>query len=169
MPSWRDPNGGRSVAPLPTAFCDRKATQEKGGSYGDRAPPAGKAAMTPRRVTPAAPGLRARALGYRFRESLFFLPVLIVLAGLALALVVDDLNRWLRADAWPLATALRMAPEVAVWFLSGVAGAMITTAGVVFSLTVVSLQLASSQFSPRVLRTFVRDRLSQVVIGTLVA
>jgi uncharacterized membrane protein len=108
-------------------------------------------------------------LGYRFRESLFFLPVLIVLAGLGLALVVDDLNRWLRADAWPLATALRMTPEVAVWFLSGVAGAMITTAGVVFSLTVVSLQLASSQFSPRVLRTFVRDRLSQVVIGTLIA
>ena len=125
--------------------------------------------MTPRRVTPAAPGLRARALGYRFRESLFFLPVLIVLAGLGLALVVGDLNRWLRADAWPLATALRMTPEVAVWFLSGVAGAMITTAGVVFSLTVVSLQLASGQFSPRVLRTFVRDRLSQVVIGTLVA
>jgi uncharacterized membrane protein len=51
----------------------------------------------------------------------------------------------------------------------GVTGAMITTAGVVFSLTVVSLQLASGQFSPRVLRTFVRDRLSQVVIGTLVA
>jgi uncharacterized membrane protein len=95
--------------------------------------------------------------------------VLIVLAGLGLALVVGDLNRWLRADAWPLATALRMTPEIAVWFLSGVAGAMITTAGVVFSLTVVSLQLASSQFSPRVLRTFVRDRLTQVVIGTLVA
>ena len=56
-----------------------------------------------------------------------------------------------------------------MWFLSGVAGAMITTAGVVFSLTVVSLQLASGQFSPRVLRTFVRDRLSQVVIGLLVA
>jgi uncharacterized membrane protein len=32
---------------------------------------------------------------------------------------------------------------------------------VVFSLTVVSLQLASSQFSPRVLRSFIRDRLSQ--------
>jgi uncharacterized membrane protein len=46
-----------------------------------------------------------------------------------------------------------------------VAGTTITTAGVVFSLTVVSLQLASSQFSPRVMRSFIRDRLSQVVIG----
>src|SRR5690606_37882885 len=59
--------------------------------------------------------------------------------------------------------------EVASWLLSTLAGAMITTAGVVFSLTVVSLRLASGQFSPRVMRSFVRDRLSQVVIGLLVA
>lgn len=124
--------------------------------------------MTRRRGT-LAPGLRARALGYRFRESLFFLPTLIVLAGLGLGLVVGDLNRWLHADAWPLPGALRMTPEAATSFLSVVAGATITTAGVVFSLTVVSLQLASGQFSPRVLRTFVRDRLGQVVIGLLVA
>lgn len=124
--------------------------------------------MTRRRAT-LAPGLRARSLGYRFRESLFFLPALIVLAGLGLGLVVGVLNRWLGADAWPVPDALRMTPDAASSFLSVVAGATITTAGVVFSLTVVSLQLASGQFSPRVLRTFVRDRLSQVVIGSLVA
>lgn len=61
-----------------------------------------------------------------------------------------------------------MSSNTAVWLLSTVAGAMITTAGVVFSLTVVSLQPASSQFSPRVMRSFVRDRLSQVVIGLLI-
>ena len=44
----------------------------------------------------------------------------------------------------------------------------ITTVGVVFSLTVVSLQLASGQFSPRVMRSFIRGRLSQGVIGLLV-
>ena len=38
----------------------------------------------------------------------------------------------------------------------------------VFSLTVVSLQLASGQFSPRVMRSFIRGRLSQGVIGLLV-
>ncbi|WP_199582731.1 DUF2254 domain-containing protein [Blastococcus sp. TF02-09] len=64
---------------------------------------------------------------------------------------------------------LAMSSNTATWLLSTVAGAMITTAGVVFSLTVVSLQLASSQFSPRVMRSFVRDRLSQVVIGLLIA
>lgn len=36
-------------------------------------------------------------------------------------------------------------------------------------MTVVSLQLASSQFSPRVMRSFIRDRASQTVIGVLVA
>jgi uncharacterized membrane protein len=46
---------------------------------------------------------------------------------------------------------------------------MVTTVGVVFSLTVVSLQLASGQFSPRVMRSFIRDRISQAVIGLLVA
>jgi uncharacterized membrane protein len=69
----------------------------------------------------------------------------------------------------PLPGTLQMSSNTATWLLSTVAGAMITTAGVVFSLTVVSLQLASSQFSPRVMRSFVRDRLSQVVIGLLIA
>jgi uncharacterized membrane protein len=60
-----------------------------------------------------------------------------------------------------------MSPDAAVTLLSTVAGATITTAGVVFSLLVVSLQLASGQFSPRVLRTFWRDRMGQVLIGLL--
>lgn len=44
----------------------------------------------------------------------------------------------------------------------------ITTVGVVFPRTVVRLQLASNQFSPRVMGSFTRDRLSQGVIGLLV-
>jgi uncharacterized membrane protein len=59
--------------------------------------------------------------------------------------------------------------STAARLLSTVAGATITTAGVVFSLTVVSPQLASSQFSPPVMRSFIRDRLSQSVIGALTA
>ena len=62
-----------------------------------------------------------------------------------------------------------MTPDAATTLLSTVAGATITTAGVVFSLLVVSLQLASGQFSPRVLRTFWRDRIGQVLIGLLLA
>jgi uncharacterized membrane protein len=45
--------------------------------------------------------------------------------------------------------------------LSAIAGSMITFTGLVFSITIVTLQLTSSQFSPRVLRNFLRDRFSQ--------
>jgi uncharacterized membrane protein len=47
--------------------------------------------------------------------------------------------------------------------------AMITVTGLVFSLTVVALQIASGQFSPRLLRNFLRDRPSKVVLAIFVA
>jgi uncharacterized membrane protein len=120
-----------------------------------------------RRRGPALP-LRAAAAAYRFRESLFALPALIVLGGVLLSELAAAADRSLDGrTAVPL--TLDMNANAAIWLLATVAGAMITTAGVVFSLTVVSLQLASSQFSPRVMRSFIRDRLSQVVIGLLVA
>ena len=53
--------------------------------------------------------------------------------------------------------------------LETIAGSMITIAGVVFSLTLVALSLASSQFGPRLLRNFMRDTTNQFVLGTFVA
>ncbi|AGG65874.1 hypothetical protein H924_02100 [Corynebacterium callunae DSM 20147] len=112
--------------------------------------------------------LRLAMLSYRFEESLFLYPALIMSGGIVLAVVatvVDDaLGHGTRV---PL--TLTMSSNAATWLLATVAGAMITTVGVVFSLTVVSLQLASDQFSPRVMRSFIRDRLSQRVIGLLVS
>ncbi|MEO5651686.1 MAG: DUF2254 domain-containing protein [Marmoricola sp.] len=53
--------------------------------------------------------------------------------------------------------------------LSTIAGAMISVTGLVFSITIVALQLASSQFSPRVLRTFLDDRIPQNALGVFAA
>jgi uncharacterized membrane protein len=53
--------------------------------------------------------------------------------------------------------------------LSTIAGSMITVAGVVFSITIVAFQLASSQFGPRLLRNFMRDTGNQVVLGAFIA
>lgn len=50
-----------------------------------------------------------------------------------------------------------------------IAGSMITIAGVVFSMTLVALSLTSSQLGPRLLRNFMRDTSTQVVLGTFVA
>ncbi|ANH38792.1 hypothetical protein I601_2372 [Nocardioides dokdonensis FR1436] len=53
--------------------------------------------------------------------------------------------------------------------LSTIAGAMISVTGLVFSNTMVVLQLASSQFSPRVLQTFLEDRVTQHTLGVFTA
>ena len=50
-----------------------------------------------------------------------------------------------------------------------VSATMITVTGLVFSLTVVALQISSTQFSPRLLRTFLRDRGTQVVLSIFVS
>jgi uncharacterized membrane protein len=49
-----------------------------------------------------------------------------------------------------------------------VAGATITVTGVVFSITIVALSLASQQFGPRLLNSFMRDRANQVVFGSFI-
>ncbi len=53
--------------------------------------------------------------------------------------------------------------------LSTIAGAMISVTGLVFSITIVVLQLASSQFSPRVLPAFLEDRITQNTLGLFAA
>ncbi len=121
---------------------------------------------TPDSVAPQVRRLRQRALRDRLRESLLFLPLLLLAGGVLVEEAAHLVDRhygigWL--------DSFTMAPDAAVTLLSTVAGATITTAGVVFSLLVVSLQLASGQFSPRVLRTFWRDRMGQVLIGLLLA
>jgi uncharacterized membrane protein len=83
-------------------------------------------------------------------------------------------QRWLAqldrsAAAARLPLLLRLSPEATISLLSTIAGATVTTVGVVFSLIVVTLQLASGQFSPRVLRSYFRDRNSQLLIGLLAA
>ncbi|WP_422735762.1 DUF2254 domain-containing protein [Micromonospora sp. WMMD729] len=53
--------------------------------------------------------------------------------------------------------------------LSSIITAMISFTALVFSITVVAVQLASSQYSPRVLRTFLQDRITQAALGTFLA
>lgn len=60
-------------------------------------------------------------------------------------------------------------PDGARSVLSTIAGSMISVAGVTFSITMVTLSLASSQLGPRLLNNFMRDRGNQVVLGTFIA
>ncbi len=56
-------------------------------------------------------------------------------------------------------------PDAARAVLQAIAGSLITVTSLTFSLTVVTLQLASSQFSPRVLRTFAADRFVHITLA----
>jgi uncharacterized membrane protein len=111
--------------------------------------------------------LRVRAIRDRLRESMLFLPGLMLLASVIIAFVLAAIDK--AHQARPLPWTFAFTPGTASTLLGIVAGAVITTAGVVFSLLVVSLQLASGQFSPRVLRGFRRDRSGQVLIGLLLS
>ena len=86
-------------------------------------------------------------------------------------------RRDLRAGSRGLPTATWTFPswvnngsaDAARQILIGIAAAVITVVGLVFSITIVALTLASTQFGPRMLRNFIRDRGTQVTLGTFVA
>jgi uncharacterized membrane protein len=110
--------------------------------------------------------VRIREWAERIRHSLWFIPGLATVAAAAVALLMLALSEALgRADAdFPI--VFSAGPDGARATLQAIAGSVITVAGVVFSITIVALQLTSTQFSPRVLRNFLRDRPNQVVLGT---
>ena len=100
------------------------------------------------------------------RSSFWFVPSLIVAVSIALAVALVEVgsigsDRWLAR--WP--RLFGAGAEGARGMLSTIAGSMITVAGVTFSMTLVTLTLASSQYTSRILRNFMRDRVTQVVLG----
>lgn len=106
----------------------------------------------------------------RVRSGFWFLPSAMAGAAVALALVsvaVDEpVTEWLTLNfGWTFTGGAEGASAV----LGIVAGSMITIAGVVFSMTLVALSLTSSQLGPRLLRSFMRDSATQVVLGTFIA
>jgi uncharacterized membrane protein len=110
-----------------------------------------------------------RSIWYSIRGSLWFVPGVLLAVGVALAIVLVQLDRWLDArNIESIPEALFAGPEGARQILSVIAGSTITVAGVIFSITIVTLSLAAAQYSPRVLRSFMRDRMNQTVLGVLV-
>jgi uncharacterized membrane protein len=101
------------------------------------------------------------------RSAFWLIPSLCVVAaiGLAIGLVFVDHA----VGSTQTGFLFPGPPAGARTFLSSIIQAMITFTGLVFSITIVVLQLTSSQFSPRVLRTFLRDRTIQLALGVFVA
>ena len=100
-------------------------------------------------------------------SSLWFVPILCVLAGVALSFGTIALDRTLGGSFIP--RSLGGDPNAALAVLTTVAASMVTLTGLVLTITMVVVQLAMGQFTPRVLRTILRDRPSQLAIGVFVA
>jgi uncharacterized membrane protein len=103
------------------------------------------------------------------RTSLWFVPSLLVIGAGALFGLTYALDRAVDANAFSLPSWLNTGgPDAARTILTAIAAAVITVVGVVFSITILALQLASTQFGPRMLRNFIRDRGTQLTLGTFV-
>ncbi|MFW6078201.1 MAG: DUF2254 domain-containing protein [Gemmatimonadota bacterium] len=114
---------------------------------------------------------RFRQLIAGFRESLGFLPSLLTLAAILFAALTIAVDLALMGEYDPDGAPLLFSAgaEGARGVLGAIAGGIITVTGVIFSVTIVALQLASTQFTPRVLRNFTADRGNQLTLGVLIA
>jgi uncharacterized membrane protein len=97
------------------------------------------------------------------RGSLWVIPTSCVIAALLLGLLLSQV------DVGPTSLlAFQGTADDARTLLGGISGTMVTVIALVLGLAVVALQLSSTQYSPRLLRNFLRDRSNQVVLGVLV-
>jgi uncharacterized membrane protein len=101
------------------------------------------------------------------RTSLWFVPVMCVLAGVVLSFVTIAIDR--RFDYKLISESFTGGPDAATAILSTVALAMVSLATLVLTITMVVVQLAMGQFSPRIVQTILKDKPSQFAIGIFVA
>jgi len=113
------------------------------------------------------PWTHPRILYDRLRGSLLTVPLVLVAAGFGLALGAVEIDRAISRSGNTF--AFTGGPQSARDVLSAIASTMLSFTGLVFSVTIVTLQLTSSQFSPRALRNFLRDPISQVSLGVFLA
>ena len=115
--------------------------------------------------------MRLGALREAVRTQLWPLPVFSVLLALALGVLLPLLDARVDDDLPAAVTGYLFGggPGAARTVLDAIASSLITVTSLTFSLTVVTLQLASSQFSPRLLRTFMRDRFVHVTLALFLA
>jgi uncharacterized membrane protein len=110
---------------------------------------------------------RSEAVGEYVRGSLWVLPGIAVLVALIAGVVLSLVP--VPRDSLLYKLVFQGTPDDARTLLIGTAGTMISVVALVLGLTVVALQVASSQYSPRLLGNFLRDRNTQIVLSVFVA
>ncbi|QMS92101.1 DUF2254 domain-containing protein [Nostoc edaphicum CCNP1411] len=103
----------------------------------------------------------------QLHSSYWFIPAVMAVVATALAFTMLNLDRTGKVDIdyWWIYTG---GADGARSLLGSVAGSMISVAATAFSITIVALQLAASNFGPRLLRNFMQDTGNQIVLGTFI-
>ena len=112
---------------------------------------------------------RLRSWFWAIMQSFWFVPAAITLACALASYSFVEIDRVISnhhsgGTAWLYEFSAQGARSI----LSSIAGSMITVAGLTFSITMLTLQVASSQFGPRLLPNFMRDRGNQLVMGAFI-
>ena len=111
--------------------------------------------------------MRPAKLLLHIKSSLWFVPVLCVLAGAGISFGTIALDRYFDYQAIP--RNLVGGPDAATEILGTVAASMVSLAALVLTITMVVVQLAMGQFSPRIVQRILQDKPSQLAIGLFVA
>ncbi len=112
--------------------------------------------------------VRVRSYVERARSSMFAVPLFWILGAIVLSQAISWIDvRSSESDSVP--DFLNTTVESARAILSAISSGTIGAASVVFSLTLVAIQMSSSVYTSRVLRSFLRDRFQQNMIGILLA
>lgn len=112
-----------------------------------------------------------RLLNYweNFRSSFWFVPAILMIAAAVGALLMVSLDNKVDKAIISAFPIFEMSPPAARSILSSIVGAMISATGVVFSMTIVALSLASSQFGSRLIRTYRSRRSTHFTLGIFVS
>jgi uncharacterized membrane protein len=98
------------------------------------------------------------------RNSLWLVPGLFVVLAIAMGIVLPEVD-----ESSGTRIGLSFGAGAAEAILGALAGGMITFTGFVFSILLLAVQFGSSQFSPRMLRRFLRDPTTKFALGVFMA
>lgn len=121
---------------------------------------------------------KARALSYRaqilkllsdIRSGYWFIPATLVVVAILLSRIMVRIDSGDGAGAFLPDSMTNTTVEGARTLLSIIAQSVIGVAGVTFSITMVAVAHASSQFGPRLIGNFMRDRGTQWSLGILIS
>jgi uncharacterized membrane protein len=109
---------------------------------------------------------KLQQLWQQLTDSLWFIPGLMIVSAMGLGLGLVELEVYYPihgSNDYPL--LFGVGAEGSRGMLSAIASSMLTVAGLSFTLTLSAISQVSGQYSPRLLRNFMKDRINQIVMG----